>query len=81
VCTAGNYVFDTGLFKLGLVSAYLYRVRDFASDGTVLELTSPNTISKLCAQLGKEQSKAILGTAATLYFLRMAWKSDGIPCR
>jgi hypothetical protein len=53
VCTAGNCVFDTGLFKLGLVSADLYCVRYFASDGTVLELTSPNTIDKLCAQLGK----------------------------
>jgi hypothetical protein len=84
VCTAGKCVFDTGLFKLGLVSADLYRVRDFASDGTVLELTSSNTIDKLCAQLGKEQSNAILGTAATLYFLRMfltARNSDGIPYR
>jgi hypothetical protein len=84
VCTAGNCVFDTGLFKLGLVSADLYCVRDFASDGTVLELTIPNTIDKLCAQLGKEKPKAILGTAATLYFLRMfltSWNSDGIPCR
>jgi hypothetical protein len=83
-CTTGNCVFDTGLFKLGLVSADLYCVRDFASDGTVLELTSLNTIDKLCAQLGKEQSNTILGTAATLYFLRMflkAWNSDGFPCR
>jgi hypothetical protein len=68
---------------MGLVSADLYRVSDFASDGTVLELISPNTIENMCAQLGKEQSNAILGTAATLYFLRMfitAWNSDGIPC-
>jgi hypothetical protein len=81
VCTAGNCAFDKGLFKLGLASADLYRVRDFASNGTVLELTSPSTIDRLCAQLGKDQPKAILGTAATLYFLRMfltAWNSDGI---
>jgi hypothetical protein len=84
VCTAGKCVFDTGLFKLGLDSADLYRVGDFASDGTVLELTSPDTIDNLCAQLGEEQANAILGTAATLYFLQMfltAWNFDGIPCR
>jgi hypothetical protein len=84
VCTAGRCVFYTGLFKLELVSADLYHVRDFASDGTVLELTSQNISDKLCAQLGKEQSNAILGPAAILYFLRKslkAWNSDGIPCR
>jgi hypothetical protein len=83
VAMAGGCLFDTGLFRLTNVAKKIFCVQDFASNVTVIELTVPKMMALIFSLLGQEQSLSIVGTATTLYFLRMfltAWKCDEIHC-
>ena len=70
VTVIGDHCVDPGLLVVGGVAEDLYRIRDFASDLTVLKLASALTVEKLCALAATEDLASIVCTALTLYFMR-----------
>ena len=70
VKTIGNCLIDTGMLKLLGINQELYIVKDFASDKSVLELNSSNTVAKILGLEGQDTATQ-LTLALNLFFMRV----------
>jgi len=70
LCVGSHHV-DPGLLLLAGVDLDLVRVRDFASDLSVLKLCSVETLKKLNDLVEEENAKSVAVTGITLFFLRL----------
>ncbi len=67
----GKFVVDADLVRVAGIKMELWRIKDFASDGLVLELASAKTVTSLCSLESKEDGKTIVTLCLILFFMRL----------
>eukprot|EP00918_Siedleckia_nematoides_P019598 GHVU01041807.1.p1 GENE.GHVU01041807.1~~GHVU01041807.1.p1 ORF type:complete len:777 (+),score=97.28 GHVU01041807.1:224-2332(+) len=71
VVTMGDSAVDPGLLMAAGVKKELYCVSDYASDGSVLQLCSLDTLQKLESIMPQEDAGSVVVTGLTLFFTRL----------